>query len=84
MNPSQPSPRPDVDEQAALWAARLDGSSLTASEHAELAEWLAAGGERQGLLSGYREFSSDLGHLLPALAAAGGVGKPRGEGAPAL
>ena len=83
MSPLQPPFDPDADEQAALWAARLDGSPLAGPERAELEAWLAAGAGREALLSDYRELSGDLGQLLPALAAAGGVGEPLGHGEPA-
>lgn len=73
-------PGSDADEQAALWAARLDGSTLSPSERAVLEEWLAGDRARGELLSRYRDLSSDLGEVLPALAAAGAVESPRGEG----
>ncbi len=82
MNPSQPPFDPDTDEQAALWAARLDGSELTAAEHASLEEWLAADKARGQLLSEYRGLSGDLGRVLPALAAEGRVEAPRRERRP--
>jgi transmembrane sensor len=83
MNPINPPFDPDADEQAALFAARLDGGSLSGPERAELEAWLAADGGRGALLSDYRELSGDLGQLLPALAAAGGACEPRGRGQPA-
>ena len=80
MNQHRPISGSDTDEQASLWAARLDGSALSAPERAELEAWLAGDRARGELLSRYRELSSDLGEVLPALAAAGLVEPPRGEG----
>jgi transmembrane sensor len=82
MNPSQPPFDPDTDEQAALWAARMDGSDLTDAERSRLEEWLAADGARGLLLSEYRGLSGDLGRVLPALAAEGRVEAPRMQGGP--
>jgi transmembrane sensor len=77
MNKPHPSSGSDVEEQAALWAARLDGSTLGPSDRAELGAWLAGEPERGELLSQYRDLSSDLGLVLPALAAAGSIASPR-------
>jgi transmembrane sensor len=77
MNQSHQPFDPDTDEQAALWAARLDGSVLTAAEKAELDRWLAADASRAILLSEYRGLSGDLARLLPVLVAEGGVERPR-------
>jgi len=60
-------PEPGAEEQAALWAARLDGGSLGAPERAELAAWLAAEPARESLLAGYRQISARLDIQLPAL-----------------
>ena len=76
MTPANPlSPRVD-DEQAALWAARLDGSALTAGDHTALDAWLAGDPARRALLARYREFGADLERRLPALVAAGAVTMP--------
>jgi transmembrane sensor len=77
MNPSPQSPDPASEEEAALWAARIEGSSLDASDRAELDAWLAGNPARRELLSRYREFSEDLGQLLPELVATGAVAMPR-------
>jgi transmembrane sensor len=80
MNQHHPSSDSDVEEQAALWAARLDGSTLSPSDRADLEAWLAGDRLRGELLSRYCDLSSDLGEVLPDLAAAGAVERPRSEG----
>lgn len=82
MNPSHTPFDPETDEQAALWAARLDGSELTATERASLEEWLAAEPARAALLSEYRGLSGDLARVLPELAAEGRVETPRRDRGP--
>ncbi len=59
---------PDAEEQAALWAARLDGSSLSAEDRDTLAAWLTADPAHRVLLSTYCQFSADLEQQLPLLA----------------
>ena len=41
MNRSTQAPDPQAEEQASLWAARLEGSNLSDSDRAELDSWLA-------------------------------------------
>jgi transmembrane sensor len=65
-----------ADEQAALWAARLDGDNLSSAHRAELDAWLAARPEHRPLLSRYCQFSADLEQQVPALVAAGVVTLP--------
>lgn len=67
---------PASEEQAALWAARLDGSSLTATDRAALDAWLADDAAHRTLLSRYCQFSADLEQQLPLLVAAGAVELP--------
>ena len=67
---------PAVDEQAALWAARLDGSTLTAADRTTLDAWLAENPAHRTLLSHYCQFSADLERKLPVLVAAGAVELP--------
>jgi len=67
---------PASEEQAALWAARLDGSTLTATDRAALDAWLAEDSAHRTLLSRYCQFSADLEQQLPALVAAGAVDMP--------
>jgi transmembrane sensor len=66
MKPS-PLPSASADEQASLWAARLDGSELSAADQRELAAWLAADPAHRPLLSSYCQFSADLEQQLPLL-----------------
>lgn len=68
MNPHHTSFDPTVDEQASLWAAKLDGSVLTASERTALDAWLAAAPAHRAALSSYCQFSADLEQQLPLLA----------------
>ena len=65
MKPS-PAP-PDVEEQAALWAARLDGSVLSADDRTALDTWLAGDPLHRTLLSHYCQFSADLEQQLPLI-----------------
>ncbi len=76
MTLSHTRPNPTDDEQAALWAARLDGSDLTASDRAAFDAWLAGDPSRRDLLSHYCQFGADLELQLPALVAAGALAVP--------
>jgi len=67
MNSSTWNLDPAADEQASLWAARLDGSELSAADRRELNEWLAASPSHRALLSNYCQFSADLEQQLPLL-----------------
>lgn len=60
-------PETEADELAALWAARLEGSTLSADDRTALDEWLAAAPANRGLLSAYCQFSTDLEQQLPLL-----------------
>ncbi|HEX2862087.1 MAG TPA: FecR domain-containing protein [Lacunisphaera sp.] len=57
-----------TEEQASVWAARLDGSVLSASDRIELDRWLAADPSHRALLSTYCQFSADLERQLPLIA----------------
>lgn len=70
MNPSR-TVSPQSEEQAALWAARLEGSVLSAVQREELETWLAADPAHRLLLSSYCQFSADLEQQLPLLAGIG-------------
>ena len=76
MNSSTLHFDPAAEEQAALWAARLDGSILTAADQTALGTWLAKDSAHRTLLSHYCQFSADLEQQLPALVAAGTVQLP--------
>jgi transmembrane sensor len=58
----------EAEEQAALWAARLDGSVLTADQRTALDGWLAEHPAHRALLSQYCQFSADLEQQMPLLA----------------
>lgn len=65
-----------ADDQAALWAAKLDGSSLSSPERTQLEAWLAESPNHRALLSQYCQFSTDLEERLPVLVAAGRIAMP--------
>jgi transmembrane sensor len=65
-NTTSLSHHPSEDE-AALWAARLDGSVLSADDRIALDAWLAEDPAHRTLLSGYCQFSADLEQHLPLL-----------------
>ncbi len=67
MNPS-PSLALSRDEQASLWAARLEGSVLSAADRSALDAWLDTDPAHRPLLSSYCQFSADLEQQLPLLA----------------
>lgn len=67
MNSSTWNLDPAADEQAALWAARLDGSEMSAADRRELDTWLDSSPSHRALLSNYCQFSADLEQLLPLL-----------------
>lgn len=65
-----------ADEQAALWAARLDGDTVDGEQRAALEQWLAEDPSHRALLSHYCQFSADLEEQVPALVSAGAVSMP--------
>src|SRR5687767_13997888 len=65
-----------ADEQAALWAARLDGDTLDRVQRTELDAWLAQNPTHRVLLSQYCQFSADLEGQVPALVASGAIVMP--------
>lgn len=65
-----------ADEQAAWWAAKLDGATLTAAERVALDEWLSTSPQHRALLSEYCQFSADLEAQLPTLVESGAVTMP--------
>ena len=77
MNSSSRLPNPAADERASYWAARLDGSVLSAPDQLALEAWLAEDPAHRTLLSHYCQFSADLELLLPALAESGAVERPQ-------
>lgn len=67
MKTNSLSTQSSAEDQAALWAAKLDGSVLTAEERIALDAWLDLDPQHRELLSSYCQLSSDLELLLPAL-----------------
>jgi transmembrane sensor len=67
MNPFPRDYDPAREEQASLWAARLDGGELTEPQQTELDAWLAADPIHRVLLSAYCQFSADLEQQMPLL-----------------
>jgi transmembrane sensor len=67
---------PAAEEQASLWAARLEGSTLEASDRIALDAWLAEKPSHRALLSEYCQFSADLEQQLPVLVASGAATMP--------
>lgn len=76
MNTSRHPHDPAAEEQASLWAARLEGGTLEAADRAALDTWLAAKPAHRALLSDYCQFSADLEQTLPDLVEAGAVRLP--------
>lgn len=76
MNPSPTHFDPQADEQAALWAARLDGSVLSADDRKALDAWLAANPAHRTLLSNYCDFSAELEECLPVYVEVGAIKMP--------
>ncbi len=56
-----------ADEQASLWAAKLDGSLMSATERVALDEWLSSHSGHRTLLSRYCQFSADLEQQMPLI-----------------
>lgn len=71
---------PSADEQAALWAARLDGSALSADDRLALETWLATSPGNRRLLAAYCQLSADLETELQGLAEAGRLHPPAPAG----
>ncbi|MCX6952108.1 MAG: FecR domain-containing protein [Verrucomicrobia bacterium] len=76
MNTSNSRHDSAAEEQASLWAARLEGGTLEAADRAALDAWLAAKPAHRALLSDYCQFSADLEQTLPAMVASGAVKMP--------
>jgi transmembrane sensor len=82
MNRPTQGPDPEAEDQASLWAARLEGSELSDTLRAELDAWLEGDPSRRELLSRYCQFSAKLDHLVPALVETGGVRMPEAGARP--
>ncbi|MBI2814663.1 MAG: FecR domain-containing protein [Opitutae bacterium] len=59
--------REDIEQQAALWTARLESDQLAAAQHKELADWLAADPAHREVLTRYRELTARLTAQVPVL-----------------
>ena len=53
-----------IEDEASLWAARLDGGGMTDADRATLEAWLEADPEHRWVLSRYRQLSSQLDEQL--------------------
>jgi transmembrane sensor len=71
MNSPLPHHNPADEEAAALWAARLESGPLSTPDLRAFETWLEADTCRRQLVADYCEFASDVGRLLPILAAEG-------------
>lgn len=76
MNSSPARFDPSAEDQAAFWAARLDGGVLTADQRVELEAWLAASPSHRTLLAQFCQLSADLEEQLPALVDSGIIALP--------
>lgn len=65
--PRHPAFDAATEDEAALWAAKLDGGSLSAADRRALEAWLAAAPGRRALLSSYCQLSTDLEQQVPLL-----------------
>jgi len=73
MNEPYQFPDTATEEQASLWAARLEGKSLTAAERAELEAWLSGDPARRTALSAFCRLSSRLDRAVSELLASGSI-----------
>jgi transmembrane sensor len=76
MNRPAPISESGSDEQASLWAARLECSELSASDRAELELWLSGDPARRDLLSRYCTMSARLDFAIPELESTGALRSP--------
>ncbi len=67
MNPFSESKDSAIDDEASLWAAKLDGSTLSATDRLALDEWLESNPQHRAALSQYCQFSADLEQQMPLL-----------------
>jgi transmembrane sensor len=67
MDAARHRQRGQIDQQAALWSARLTTGSLSDAERLALAGWLEADPEHRWVLTRYRELCGQLDEQLPAL-----------------
>lgn len=74
--------RAKIEEQAATWAAKLDGGSLSEADRIALDRWLAADDAHRTILSEFCQLSADLEERLPALVMSGVMAMPAVEPRP--
>lgn len=67
MSASAQLQREQIEQQAALWTARLETGGLSAAEQQALGDWLAADPEHRWVLSRYRELCATLAAQVPVL-----------------
>jgi len=67
MNSFPKHPDSAAEEHASLWAAKLDGSVMSATDRLALDEWLADDPGHRALLSRYCQFSADLEQQMPLI-----------------
>ena len=85
MKTSLSPANPGADEQASLWAARLDGGALDADARRDLEAWLGQNPEHRQLLSQYCQLSADLEVMLaPVGSESGRAATPRQARGPEL
>jgi len=75
-------PALSADDEALVWATRLDGGNLSPTELALLDAWLACDPARQWRLAHYQQFYAQLHGTLPAMAAAGALSLDETPAAP--
>ncbi|HZZ57012.1 MAG TPA: FecR domain-containing protein [Opitutaceae bacterium] len=71
-----PFPSPAAEEQAALWAARLEAGRLSRNDRSAFDLWLKSDPEHPRLLQQFQHLSAALDEQLPVLAAVGAVASP--------
>ncbi len=76
MNPSNYRPESSIEETASLWAARLEGATLTSRQQTDLDVWLDADPRHREALAHYCQLSTDLERHLPTLLSSGSVHLP--------
>jgi transmembrane sensor len=82
MSHSFPSPAKPLDEQAADWAARLDGGPLSPGEADALQTWLDAAPDHEALLEEFQRLHGQVRATLPVMARAGRLPTPIEVAAP--
>ncbi|MDX2185360.1 MAG: FecR domain-containing protein [Opitutaceae bacterium] len=79
MNDKKDTPPVDMESEASLWAARLDGTQLTLGQRRELDRWLEEDPRHRKLLERYCRLSADIEPVARAAVQAGRLSVPAGE-----